>query len=119
MSALKLKPCPLCGLPPNRFVVSDRRIEVIACQRGCKADWNSFVVHLTSEMIKGTFWQDLGAAWNTIHVWVNENGRKIVGFEDPPGFQFLPWGPYMDWSPEISDRKVRERAEAKSAEGLS
>ncbi len=110
MSAIQLKPCPLCGLPPKRFVCSDQRIEVISCSRGCKPDWNTFHVHITSEMIKGTFWLDLGDAWNTVHVWTDkENDRRRVGFECPPKFQFAPWGPYMDWSPEISAKMIRRR----------
>lgn len=105
-----LKPCPICGIEPDRFIVSDRRIEVIACRKGCKPHMFAFVVHITSEQIKGLGWTDLGDAWNTIHLWHDADGKRRVSFNAYPAGKepVVPEGPFMKWSPAISAQKAAE-----------
>lgn len=111
MNKVKLKPCPICGSPPDRFTVSECRIDVIACPRGCKPNWNHFVVHITSELVEPNVWGDLGEAWNTIQLYTDERGVRRIRFDRYPGYgpTFEIWGRYVAWSPEISKRMAKER----------
>ncbi len=105
-----LKPCPFCQRAPTRFFVG-RGVEVIACPIGCQADWNTVVTHITSVMIEGQGWGDLGDAWNTIEVY-QRDGRTCVRFDQrPPGSPVVEYvGKFLEWSPAISRSHARERA---------
>lgn len=112
-----LKSCPLCGLPPHRFPVSGWHLlpgqdEVIACQKGCKPNWNSAPVHIKSSQIVGSGWPDLADAWNTIEVYGEESGLKRIRFDaySPTMRQIVeanesPAGAFCQWSREISERR--------------
>lgn len=109
----ELVPCPFCGLKPERFFVKNgtyRVSEIIACQRGCKSNWNAIVTHVRSDWLDRGAWDDLGDCWNTIKVIVGENGLKRVQFDRfPPGKEpFFAHGAYNEWSREISDAKKEE-----------
>jgi hypothetical protein len=114
VNSVALKPCPICGDPPDRFTVSERRIDVIACRRGCKPNWNHFIVHITSDQVEPLAWGDLGEAWNTIQLYTDEEGVRRISFDRFPGQEapFEIWGPYFAWSPAISQRRVAERRAA-------
>jgi hypothetical protein len=103
----ELLPCPLCKTQPERFFVGGQRIEVIACVKGCRPNWNSFVVHIRSVDIEDE-WGDLGAAWNTIEVYHDETGMRRVRFDRyPKGYvKPEPDGPHLKWSPAISARRA-------------
>lgn len=86
-----LMPCPICGGAPERITCGTPRIEVIHCPKGCKPDWNRTVVHLRSVDIVDCGWTDLGHAWNTARVIVDDGGRKNVSFDlYAPGYQKPP-----------------------------
>jgi hypothetical protein len=109
-----LKPCPICGNPPDRFTAGERRIDVIACRRGCKPNWNHFIVHITSDQVEPLVWDDLGEAWNTIRLYTDESGVRRICFDrfKPHSIPFEIVGPYVAWSPDISQRRVAERRAA-------
>jgi hypothetical protein len=116
-----LKPCPLCGLPPHRFPVSGWTMrpgqdEVIACQKGCKPNWNSVLVHIRSCDIRGGGWPDLADAWNTVEVYEDERGLRRVRFQvyTPTMWQIVQAhenhsGPFCEWSPMISELRLSYR----------
>lgn len=80
-----MKNCPICDCEPLRFSLDGiRKLEIIACQNGCRPNWNSVVVHLTSDDIAGLGWPDLADAWNTIELYVDEDGVKKVSFDKYP-----------------------------------
>lgn len=101
-----MKPCPICGCNPSRFFSGGiRKIEVIACVKGCKPNWNSVVVHLTSDDIAELGWNDLADAWDTIELYVDENGVKKVRFDAYPQglepLELIAVGPYLKWPPAL------------------
>jgi hypothetical protein len=116
MSAPHLVPCPLCGRPPNRFEAGEARIKVIACVRGCKPSWNKPVVHIRDCDLEIFGSPDIHLAWNTIRCGIDEAGNTEVWFDigalSGVARPFLPEGPYMDWSTEISAMMIRRRLKA-------
>lgn len=114
-----LVPCPICGRSPDRFFVGQERIEVIACQNGCKPNVFAFVVHITSRQVDGLGWDDLGDVWNTIRVVHDDAGNRGVRFDPyPPGkHPTEPEGQFMDWTPTISRQRIKERADWIKANG--
>jgi hypothetical protein len=119
VSEIKLVPCPVCGKAPNRFFVGRQNIEVIACPKGCQPHIFSFVVHITSELVRGCGWTDLGDAWNTIRLEQGDDGNKRFVFDRyAPGCAPIEAdGPHIKWSPAISTQMAAERAAIAKAAG--
>lgn len=97
---LELKPCPVCKGAPARFSVyvsPGKRSDVIHCPRGCKPNWNSFVVHLRAVDVPD--WDDVADAWNTMTTRIDEQGLMRVSFEAYPPHKrsIVPEGPFNHW----------------------
>ncbi|WP_157443333.1 hypothetical protein [Curvibacter lanceolatus] len=121
--AKKLKPCPICGQQPERFTVGKDSIEVIACHKGCKPNWNSIVIGIRSVDVAGHGWSDLADCWNTIELYQDEAGIRRVRFDSyAPGHgpQKIA-GPFSPWDRDISEamrlRRVRDAVLGFSLEG--
>lgn len=99
-----LKPCPICGQGPEVFFVGsgNNTSEVIACRRGCKPNWNSVVIHVSSSMADITQWHHLGAAWNSLELYTDEQGVLKARINCNPN-GFFPEGQYCEWSLKISE----------------
>ncbi|QYJ23400.1 hypothetical protein KYT87_09355 [Achromobacter sp. ES-001] len=114
-----LATCPVCGRAPDRFVVGQQRIDVIACPNGCKSHVFACVVHITSEQVKDYGWSDLSDVWNTIRLETGDDGLPRICFDRyPPGQEpIAPEGPYLPWSPAKSVEWKRHNAAITEARG--
>ena len=108
-----LNPCPQCKAPARRFRINCNALktEVIECSVGC--GYPRIHPHVRTEWMADAGWTDLAAMWNSCRIEQDKDtGNRSLCWSKGPNYRAKAEivGPFNDWSPQISAKKVALRA---------